>query len=82
MANLWLTLGIVTFLFIAWVELTVGNIFLRTDSLGSKSLNWQSLLGFLSHPFRSSLLWTRDTLDINYAFVLLTTLVLYFALKT
>lgn len=82
MENLWLTLGIVTFLFIAWVELTVGNIFLRTDSLGSKSLNWQSLLGFLGHPFRSSLLWTRDTLDINYAFVILTTLILYFALKT
>ena len=82
MANLWLTLGIVTFLFIAWTELTVGNIFLRTNSLGSKSLNWQSLLGFLSHPFRSSMLWTRDTLDINYAFVLLTTLILYFALKT
>mgnify|MGYP004062036741 CR=1 FL=1 len=82
MANLWLTLGIVTFLFIAWAELTVGNIFLRTDSLGSKSLNWMSLFGFLSHPFRSSLLWTRETLDINYAFVLLTTLILYFALKT
>ena len=82
MANLWLTLGIVTFLFIAWTELTVGNIFFRTNGLGSKSLNWASLLGFLSHPFRSPLLWTRDTLDINYAFVILTTLVLYFALKT
>ena len=82
MANLWTIVGIVTFIFVVWTEISVGNVFLRTDSFGSKSFNWQSLFGFLIHPFRSSLLWTRDTLDINYAFVMLSTIGMYYALKT
>lgn len=82
MSNLWLILSIVTVLFVLWSEYSVGNILFRNDSFGSKSLNWPSLVGFMSHPFRSTMLWTRETLDINYAFVIVTTIIMYYVVKT
>lgn len=61
---------IVTCLFIIWTEYSVGNIVFRPDSSGTMELNLYSLFSYLIHPFYNMTLWTWDTLDVNYAFVI------------
>ncbi len=61
---------IVTCLFIIWTEYSVGNILFRPDSSGKIRMNFSSLFSYLIHPFYNMTLWTWDTLDVNYAFVI------------
>jgi hypothetical protein len=67
----------ITLLFIIYSEYSVGHILFRPDSLGKISMNVCSLLGFLMNPFHSKHLWTWETLDINYAFVMISSLLLF-----
>lgn len=76
------TLIIVTLIFIIWCEISVGNVALRTNATGGKSLNLESLSNLMTHPFRSTFLWHKDALDINYAFVIGCTMVLYWVFHT
>ena len=69
---------IVTILFITWSEYSVTNILIRVNSKGKKTLNFNSLFGFLMNPFHKRTLWTNKTLDINYPFVLLYSLGIYY----
>lgn len=69
--NLILCLVIITVSFIIYSEYSVGQILLRPDSTGKISINLNSLFGYLMNPFHKRDLWTWNTLDINYAFVLI-----------
>ena len=71
---------IVTILFIIWSEYSVTNILIRENSMGKKTLNLNSLFGFLLNPFHKKTLWTNQTLDINYAFILMYSVGIYYLL--
>ena len=71
-------ISIVTILFIIWSEYSVTNILIRENSKGKKIFNLNSLFGFLMNPFYKKTLWTCETLDINYAFILLYSLGIYY----
>jgi hypothetical protein len=62
---------IITIIFIIYSEYSVGQILFRPDSSGKLSMNLNSLLGFLMNPFYKRDLWNWQTLDINYAFVMI-----------
>lgn len=70
-------IGIITIIFIIYSEYSIGQILFRPDSSGIISMNLNSLLGFLMNPFYRRDLWTWNTLDINYAFVLIYSLCIY-----
>jgi len=76
--NLITYIFIVTILFIIWSEYSVTNILIRQNSKGNKTLNLSSLFGFLMNPFHKSTLWTNKTLDINYAFILMYSVGIYY----
>ena len=67
----------ITFLFTVYSEYSVGNILLRPNISGKLSLNFISSFHFMIHPFFNQTLWTWNTLDINYPFVLGYSLLLY-----
>jgi hypothetical protein len=71
-------LGIITILFIIYSEYSIGSILFRPDSKGKISMNLYSLINFLMNPFYKRDLWTLQTLDINYAFVIIYSLFLYY----
>ena len=75
--NLIIFLVIITIFFIIYSEYSVGQILLRPDSNGRISMNFNSLFGYLMNPFHKQDLWTWNTLDINYAFVLIYSLLIY-----
>lgn len=76
--NILIYFTIITIIFIAWSEYSVTNIMIRENSKGLKTFNLNSLLGFLINPFYKKTLWTSQTLDINYAFVLMYSLCIYY----
>jgi hypothetical protein len=71
-------IGIITILFIIYSEYSVGQILFRPDSGGNISINLNSLFGFLLNPFYKKDLWNWKTLDINYAFVIIYSLFIYY----
>ena len=70
--------GFITISFIIYSEYSIGSILFRPDSFGKISMNFNSLFGFLMNPFHKSHLWSLKTLDINYAFVILFSLFIYY----
>jgi len=75
--KLLITLLIITILFIIYSEYSVGQILFRPDSSGKISMNLNSLINYLMNPFYNKYLWTWETLDINFAFVLIYSLFIY-----
>ena len=75
--NLILFLVIITISFIIYSEYSVGQILLRPDSNGKISINFNSLFGYLMNPFYKRDLWSWNTLDINYAFILIYSCFIY-----
>ncbi len=76
--NLILFLSIITISFIIYSEYSVGQILLRPDSTGKISMNFNSLFGYMMNPFYKRDLWSWQTLDINYAFVLIYSSFIYY----
>tara|TARA_B100001094_G_scaffold122085_1_gene117851 strand:+ start:9431 stop:9679 length:249 start_codon:yes stop_codon:yes gene_type:complete len=70
--------ALITILFIIYSEYSVGSILFRPDSRGKISMNLNSLFGFLMNPFYKRDLWNWNTLDINYAFVLIYSSLVYY----
>lgn len=71
-------LALITILFIIYSEYSVGSILFRPNSSGKISMNLYSLLGFLMNPFYKRDLWNWNTLDINYAFVIIYSSLVYY----
>ena len=71
-------LALITIFFIIYSEYSVGSILFRPDSYGKISMNLYSLLGFLMNPFYKRDLWNWNTLDINYAFVIIYSSLIYY----
>jgi len=71
-------LATITILFIIYIEFSVGSILFRPNSSGKISMNLYSLFGFLMNPFYKKDLWNWSTLDINYAFVIIYSLFIYY----
>ena len=78
--NLFWTIIIVTILFIIYSEYSVGG-FIRSNSLGRKSLNFSSMFNFMINPLHKTFLWNIRSLDINYPFVLTCTIFGYYLFK-
>ena len=76
--KLLITFSIITISFIIYSEYSVGQILFRPDSSGKISMNFNSLFGYLMNPFYKRDLWTCQTLDINYAFILIYSIFIYF----
>ena len=69
---------IVTFLFILYVETSVGNIIFRIDSKGIEGIRIGNIIHYLLNPLYNSFLWNVQLLDVNYIFVIgLATLIYY-----
>ena len=59
-------------------EYSIGQILLRPDSTGKISINLNSLFGYLMNPFYKRDLWSMEYIDINYAFVLIYSIIIYY----
>lgn len=79
--NIFIYISIITIIFIVWSEYSVTNILIRENSKGKKTFNFNSLLGFLINPFYNKTLWNYNTLDINYAFVIMYSLGTYYIIN-
>ena len=74
---MYLFLILITLLFIIYTEYNVTGILFRFNSKGYKQINISSLINFMLHPLHNQFLWNLNSLDINYIFVLLTSILFY-----
>ena len=77
MYKLFIILSVVTILFIIYSEWSVGGILIRNNSSGAKYINIRGMLNFMINPLHKTFLWNIRSLDINYPFVILCTVILY-----
>ena len=75
--NIFLFLFIITILFIIYTEYSVKGILIRSNSSGGKSFNFKSMLNFMIHPLYNKLLWNFKSLDINYPFIIIISILIY-----
>ena len=76
--NIFLILLIVTIIFIIYCEYFVGQIFIRINSSGNKSINIGSMLNFMTYPLYNKFLWNIKSLDLNYPFIIICTIIIFY----
>lgn len=76
--NYFLYILFITIIFVIWVELSIGGILFRPNSLGKISLNISSLFNFMINPLHNKFLWNLEIIDTNYIFILIISSLLYF----
>ena len=76
--NFFLYLGITTILFLIYVEYSVGNIIYRINSSGVRKIHIINILRYLVEPFTNRFLWNIRLLDVNYIFILVISVIIYF----
>ena len=78
MTKFLLYLFIITLFFLIYVEFSVGNVFYRVNSLGYKSFHLSSVIHYLIEPLKNKFLWNYQLLDVNYIFILINSIIIYF----
>ena len=68
---------IVTFLFILYVESSVGNIIWREGVTGIKTFQPWNIIHYLLNPLYNGFLWNFRLLDVNYIFVIFISTIAY-----
>ena len=68
---------IITFLFLLYIEISVGNIWFRINSDGLRNINLISMINFLLKPLYNKFLWNIQLLDINYIFIISISNIIY-----
>lgn len=55
-------------LFLLYLELNpkMTNVWFRVEADGKRRFNFDSLVNYLTHPFRSHVLWKPQNLDLNF----------------
>jgi hypothetical protein len=71
-------LSSITLSFLFYVEYSVGHVFYRVNSLGYKSFHLSSIFYYLIEPLRNKFLWNYQLLDVNYIFILINSIIIYF----
>jgi len=76
--NIFYFISIITVLFILWVEYSVGYILIRPSETGKYTINFISLFSFMINPFHKLILWDLNMIDINYPFIMIYSLIIYY----
>ena len=71
-----LYLLLITFIFIIYVEYSVGNIIWREGVKGFKQFQPWNIIHFLVNPLHKEFLWNIQLLDVNYVvFIVISTII-------
>jgi hypothetical protein len=71
---------LISLLFFIYVELSVGNVFIRINSEGKKCFNISSVFQYMIEPLKNRFLWNIELLDVNYVFIISTSIMLYYSI--
>ena len=75
MKNYILYILLITFIFIIYIEFSVGNIIWRQGVTGLKEFQPRNIIHFLINPLYNEFLWKYQLLDVNYiVFVVISTI--------
>lgn len=68
---------IITFLFLIYVELSVGGVVYRVNASGIKTIQLENIVYYLLDPFYNKFLWNISLLDVNYVFIFIIANIFY-----
>lgn len=69
---------LITIIFCIWTEYSVGGISIRPNSFGYNQFHMSGLVTYLVHPLFHTELWNYKLLDVNYIFVISSSICLYY----
>ena len=68
---------IITFIFLIYVEYTVGGIVFRQNASGTIIFHWIGAIDYLINPLYNAFLWNIKLLDVNYIFIIILSVIIY-----
>ena len=74
-------ISIITFVFLLYVEYSVGGIVYRVNASGIKNIQLGNIIHYLVDPLHNKFLWNPSLLDVNYVFVVLVSSLVYNYIK-